>query len=129
MLQERANVPVEAVRPAMLSAAQRTRQAMELTQKMVVTLISHPRLAGWLGQLAAKKEEEKVSPEVIKAIATEIDAATEALGPPVGDSKPLNESNTKTSDAASVGGNQPATENPWWYIKLWSSEMSSDEWS
>lgn len=62
MLQEQANVPVKVVTPAVLSAAQSTRQAMEFTQRLVVTLITHPRLATWLGQRVAEEKEKEPQP-------------------------------------------------------------------
>lgn len=65
MMQKQPNVPVEALNPAMSNAVQRTSEVLELTQKLVVTLICHPRLPGWLGQVWARRKREATegSPE------------------------------------------------------------------
>lgn len=65
MMQKEPNVPVEALDPAMSNAAHRPSEVLELTQKLVVTLICHPRLVGWLGQVCVRRKREATegSPE------------------------------------------------------------------
>ena len=84
MMQKRPNVPVEALNPVMSNATQRTREVLDVTQKLVVTLISHPRLAGWLGQVLAKKEEKEVT-EGVPEIESEIEKIAPTIIPKVED--------------------------------------------
>lgn len=84
MMQKRPIVPVEALNPAMSNAAQRTREVLDVTQKIVVTLISHPKLAGWLGQVLAKKEGKEVT-EGVPEIKSKIEEIAPTINPKVED--------------------------------------------
>ncbi|BBN08214.1 hypothetical protein MPTK1_4g09770 [Marchantia polymorpha subsp. ruderalis] len=57
MLQERASVPVEVVRPAVVSAAATTLQAVAQAQQMVLNLVTYPR--SWLGGKGNQEEKQK----------------------------------------------------------------------
>ncbi|XP_024544612.1 uncharacterized protein LOC9643848 isoform X2 [Selaginella moellendorffii] len=59
MLQERATVPVQAVKPVVANAAETTRQAVLQAQRAVLTLASHPQLSRWFW----KSLNEEVSQE------------------------------------------------------------------
>jgi hypothetical protein len=48
MLQEQANILMKVATPAVLSAAQSTRQAMGSTQRLVLLSMSHPHQTGWV---------------------------------------------------------------------------------
>jgi hypothetical protein len=48
MLQEQANILMKVATPAVLSAAQSTRQAMGSTQRLVLLSMSHPHQTSWV---------------------------------------------------------------------------------
>ncbi|KAJ7535073.1 hypothetical protein O6H91_12G017400 [Diphasiastrum complanatum] len=58
ILQERASVPVEAVRPVVASAAESTRQAVAQAQRAVVNMASNPHALGWLRKITQKGQPE-----------------------------------------------------------------------
>jgi hypothetical protein len=77
MLQETANVPVQVVRPAVVSAAATTLHAVSQAQKLVFSLASssYPHISGWLGQRGSQSKQRKPPGEA----SSSMDSLTELL--------------------------------------------------